>query len=571
MPVRPSPHRSILLALTLLSSCAAAQVSTSGVTSAPDSPAVVITGAPGSYLSGRFAAAEGNLPLASDMFLKGLTQDPYSSDMQVQAFISSLLAGRPEAITLARQMPSNTTAQLLLGDEDAKAGRWADAESRFSALVRQGPIQLLQPLLVAWAQQGGGRTDAALATLRPLVDGQRFRGGYALHAALIADLAGRDADATKFYKIAQTDSGGLNLQLARMLASWEVRQGHLPEAQQTYAVLQDNASDIAISVPALYSAAGNREVHNATDGMAESYLALAGALRAQESNDLALVMLRLSLDLRPDLTVARLLSADIFDAGKHTQQALGVLKPVASTDPLIAVVRLRQAVLYEKIGDHDAALKQLEDVAHANPARPEPLAMRGDILRTEKHFADAVTAYTAAIALIGTPTKGNWPLFYERGIALERSQNWPAAEADFQHALQLSPDEPYVLNYLAYSWTEKGEHLARAKQMIERAVQQRPNDGSIVDSLGWVALRQGDVPGAVKILQRAAELDPSDATVNLHLGDAYWAAGRKLEAQFQWRRSLTLSPEPEDVPKLEAKLHESEIALGNLPAAKPTP
>ena len=402
------------------------------------------------------------------------------------------------------------------------------------------------------------------------MDGQRFRGGYALHAALIADLAGREADATRLYKIAETDSGGLNLQLARMLASWDARQNRLPEAQKIFSTLQDSSSDIAISVPALYSAAGTRPVRNATDGMAEAYLALGGALRGQDSNDLALVMLRLALNLRPDLTVARLLASDILDSSKHPDAALEILKPVASDDSLISVVRLRQAGLSDRLGQSDAALKLLDDVAQKSPDSPEPLAMRGDILRGQKRFPESVAAYDSAIAKVAHPTQANWPLFYERGISLERSGDWPRAEADFQHALQLSPDEPYVLNYLGYSWTEQGKNLAQAHQMIERAVQLRPNDGEVVDSLGWVTLRQGDVRGAVTLLERAAELQPSDATVNYHLGDAYWAAGRKLEAQFQWRLALSLMPDPEDVPKLQAKLHESELALGNLPP-KATP
>ncbi len=564
-------RRSILLTLSLLSACAAADVTSSSTPMTPNAPRVMVTGAPGAFLGGRFAASEGDPSRATDLFLQGLKDDPGNPDMQLQAFLAAVMSGRPEAVGLARTQQNNMIAQLVLGNSDAKEGRWGAAEARFAALSRQGPSQLLQPLLVAWSQQGGGRTDAALATLKPFVEGQRFRGGFALHAAMIADLAGRDGEAGRLYKIAQTDSGGLNLQLARILASWEVRQNHTPVAQQIFATLQDNSGDIAIAVPAMYQAAATRPVRNATDGMAETYLALAGALRGQESNELALAMLRLALDVRPDLSVARLLSADIMDASKHPEQALAMLKPIPAGDPLAAVVRLRQAALSERTGKSDAALRLLDEVAKDNPTRPEPWAMRGDILRGERKFEDAVAAYDQAIAKVPRPTQANWPLFYERGIALERSQNWPRAEADFQRALELSPDEPYVLNYLGYSWTEQNKNLPRARQMIERAVEQRPNDGAVIDSLGWVVLRQGNVAEAVRLLQRASELQPADATVNFHLGDAYWAAGRKLEAQFQWRRSLNLSPEPDDVPRLEAKLRESEIVLGNLPPAKPMP
>ena len=90
--------------------------------------------------------------------------------------------------------------------------------------------------------------------------------------------------------------------------------------------------------------------------------------------------------------------------------------------------------------------------------------------------------------------------------------------------------------------------------MIQAAVQARPNDGAITDSLGWIQFRQGDTAAAVKTLERAVELDPEDSTINSHLGDAYSAVGRKIEAQYQWRRALTLKPTPEDAAKLQAKL-----------------
>jgi Flp pilus assembly protein TadD len=140
-------------------------------------------------------------------------------------------------------------------------------------------------------------------------------------------------------------------------------------------------------------------------------------------------------------------------------------------------------------------------------------------------------------------------------VAEERAHLWPKADADFHRALELSPDQPFVLNYLGYSYADMGHHLTEAREMIERASERRPNDGAIIDSLGWVMYRQGDSKSAVKTLERAVELEPEDSTINGHLGDAYWAAGRKVEAQYQWRRALTLNPPPDDAAKLEAKLN----------------
>ncbi len=145
-------------------------------------------------------------------------------------------------------------------------------------------------------------------------------------------------------------------------------------------------------------------------------------------------------------------------------------------------------------------------------------------------------------------------MFYFRGICYERSHQWPNAEADLKKALELYPDQPLVLNYLGYSWVDQGVHLDEGMDMIRRAVEQRPDDGYIVDSLGWAYFRTGNYDEAVKNLERAVELKPDDPTINDHLGDAYWRVGRTLEAHFQWSHAKDLNPEPEDLPKIEAKL-----------------
>jgi tetratricopeptide (TPR) repeat protein len=233
---------------------------------------------------------------------------------------------------------------------------------------------------------------------------------------------------------------------------------------------------------------------------------------------------------------------------------LRVLNEVPASDPLIAIVQLRRAALVERLGRPDEAMRDLERLARDYPDSPLPDEQRGDILRIKQRFPDAVAAYDKALARIARPKGSDWIVFYDRGVAEERSHQWPKAEADFKRALELSPDQPFVLNYLGYSWADMGRHLTEARAMIERAAERRPNDGAITDSLGWVELRQGDTKEAVRTLERATELEPEDSTINAHLGDAYWAVGRKIEAQYQWRRALTLDPTPDDAAKLEAKL-----------------
>ena len=186
--------------------------------------------------------------------------------------------------------------------------------------------------------------------------------------------------------------------------------------------------------------------------------------------------------------------------------------------------------------------------------RTDALTTLGDLFRSKKRFSESVEAYDAAIARIGSIEPRHWRLLFSRGISLERSKNWPRAEKDFLAAMELSPNEPYLLNYLGYSWVDQGIKLKRALGLIERAVELEPQSGAIVDSLGWALYRMGDYDGAVEKLERAAELEPLDPTVNDHLGDAYWRVGRRNEASFQWRRTLELDPEPDQVKIIEGKI-----------------
>jgi tetratricopeptide (TPR) repeat protein len=524
-----------------------------------------IGGAPGDFLAGRFALSQGDYATAAKYLLSAADQDPSNQELALQAFVASLDADRPEAVDLARQLPESQVGQLVLADVDAKAGRWGAAEKRFAALPRQGMTQLLQPLLVAWSQLGQNRVDAALGTLQPFIDNPRFRGLFALHGAMIADIAGRNDEAGRLYQIAATDLTEPNLRLSQILGSWQARSGQPAEAQKTLAQLPRVAPDMAIALPGLLASMNKRPVATPAEGIAEAYFTFAALLRGQDANDFALIMMHLALDLRPNFAAARVLLADILATADRPKDALQALDEVGSNDPILPVVELRRNGLLDRVGRSGEAIKDLEQMSAAYPASPLPDAQRGDILRGKSKFSEAVAAYDKAIARIQAPVATDWLVYYNRGVSEERSHQWNKADADFHTALKLSPDQPFVLNYLGYSYADMGQHLNEARQMIQTAAERRPNDGAITDSLGWVMFKDGKVQEAVKTLERAVELDPEDATINEHLGDAYFAAGRKIEAKYQWKRALTLHPSADDVPKLEAKIstgHPGPVASG---------
>jgi tetratricopeptide (TPR) repeat protein len=576
-------RRLAILPLALLAACASGVPAAEGP-GEPQAPRVAgtyrPTGAFGAYLAGRLAASEMDTATASEQFNRALAADPNNPELLQRAFLATLADGR-DASALARRVlqrdPQALVANLDVVVEDAKSGRFDRAETRLRAMPRQGAGQLLQPLLLAWAQLGRNQPDAAIATLRPLTEGVRFRGTFAVHAGLIADLAGRPAEAERFFRLALAEGGGQSLRLAEIVAGFEARHGRAEQARRLLAELSAGSDDVAMVEANLSADLSRRAVRDARDGMAEALLGLAGALRQQEASEFALLLLRLALELRPDFGPATIMLADLLENDRRYEQASAVLSSVGSSSPYAPMAQLRAAVLLDRLDRTAAALSALESLASAYPARPEPYARMGDILRARSRFPEAVRAYDRAIARLGPPERRQWTLYYARGIAHERSKDWPRAERDFLTALDLSPDQPYVLNYLGYSWVEQGKELERARRMIERAVELRPHDGHIIDSLGWVLFKLGDHRAAVRWLERAVELEPRDAVINDHLGDAYWAVGRQAEARFQWRRALNLGPEAADIPKIEAKLRDglavppAAIAVAPPPAAPGQP
>ena len=171
----------------------------------------------------------------------------------------------------------------------------------------------------------------------------------------------------------------------------------------------------------------------------------------------------------------------------------------------------------------------------------------GDVLRINNKYAEAIEYYNKAINKIDNLVSENWVLFYALGIAYEQDEQWDKAEESFLKALELSQNHYLVLNYLGYSWLKQGKNTEQAFEMIVDAYNQSPNDGHILDSMGWAFYRLGMYDNAITYMEKAAELEPANAIISNHLGDAYWFGGRKNEASFQWNHVLTMKDDTKEV------------------------
>jgi tetratricopeptide (TPR) repeat protein len=375
---------------------------------------------------------------------------------------------------------------------------------------------------------------------------------------LLYDFAGKPDPAAQYFEKALAANPQLNWRLTDAIGNFYERRGRAEQAKALYQrFIHDNAgSELALSVMA---ARGNAPaqplIRSAADGLAESLFDLASILNQAETIDLALLYDRFALVLRPKFELAQLLLADILSAQNKPEESLSVLAEIPAGSPYSWSARLRGAINLETLDRTDEAIAQLKKMAEEQPSLVGAEVELGDILRNKKRYTDAVSAYDEAIrraAAAGLPER--WSMFYDRGVALERAGQWPRAEGDLLHALDLKPEQPMVLNYLGYSWVDRGENLDRGLKMIEKAVELRPEDGYIVDSLGWAHYRLGDYEKAAEYLEKATELVPEDPTINDHLGDAYWQTGRLVEARYQWRRALQFGPQENEVKPIEAKL-----------------
>ena len=295
-------------------------------------------------------------------------------------------------------------------------------------------------------------------------------------------------------------------------------------------------------------------VTTAQEGGAEVLYGIGSALGRRGDDDPGLVYLQLALYLAPNHALALLSLAEVYEQLKKPQLAIKIYEQVPQDSPLRRNADIQIASDLDTLDRTDEAKKRLEKLIAERPNDLEAIMALGNIARTRKQYGECSKAYGRGIATITTPERSHWPVYYFRGICYEREKQWAKAEADLQMALKLYPDQPHVLNYLGYSWIDQGINLDDGMRMIKRAVEQRPEDGYIVDSLGWVYFRLGDYEEAMKQLERAVELKPDDPTINDHLGDVYWRLGRTIEAQFQWSHARDLKPEPDELAKIQEKL-----------------
>src|ERR1700738_5034317 len=517
----------------------------------------------GSYLAARHASVERDAASAAAFYRSALRTDPKNNELLGRAFISSVADGDiAEAEKLADRIltidKSNRVARLVLGVHDLKLKKYAAAQLNINQSIR-GPItDLVATLLSGWASYGAGDAKTAVANIDKLTGPEWYPLFKDLHSAMILELAGKEKDAgvrlERAYKL--DDS---MLRIADDYARWLTRNKDDAAATAIYEAFDKKLPRHPLVLEELSETRAGKKlpplVDSAQTGAAEALYGIGATLTRHGGEDLALVYLQLALYLAPNHPLALLSLADLFESGQKTAMAIKIYERMPASSPLKRNAQIQLATNLDAADRGDEAIKILKTVTTEGPKDLEAIMALGNVERGRKKFADCAQTYSLGIDILpANNDKNNWVYYYYRGICEERSKQWSKAEVDMRKALELQPEQAHVLNYLGYSWIDQGINLDEGMKMIKRAVDQRPDDGYIVDSLGWAYYRIGGYEDAVKNLERAIDLKPEDPTINAHLGDAYWRTSPTMLPKFQWAHARDLNPEPEELPKIEAKI-----------------
>jgi len=519
------------------------------------------SGAYATYLSARFAANEHDLRNAARYYAETLKRDPSNASLLELAFLYSATAGdfaaaNTYAERLVAMQPDDRSARLALAVTALQKRDYAGARRQIAQSAR-GPFSVITvSLLDAWAAAALNDRAAVDKAMQTLAAEKGAENIAAFHLGLLAEYAGNTEAAETAYRQALRTAATPRVVEAygRMLE----RAGRGEDAAALYRQHQNQGGFLPVVGPGLERIQKNvrPEPLAATpaEGFAEALFGLAASLNDSGSADVSILYLRMALQLRPNFPLGHILLGDRFDQLRKYEDAIEAYRAVAADSPYRRMAVMAAALDLARLERHDDAVVELRRLVAADPSDVEAWISMGDAYRATGKDREALEAFDRAIAALGTPAARDWRVFYARAIVKDKLKDWPAAQADLQAALKLQPNEAQLLNYMGYSWVDRGENLTEALAMLERASKLRPNDGMIMDSVGWAYFKLGRYEDAARTLGQAVLLEPGDPTINDHLGDALWKSGRRIAARYQWNHALTFGAAGEDRARIEQKI-----------------
>ena len=559
----------LLVSVALFGSCSNNVVQRSSSLPEKDIPVAEMTDGErpkmpyGAYLAGRVAHLRHDFNTASDYYIQSLQIDPDNKELISRLYLLLASKGRIDeaaeyALKAKENGDKNNFIYVILTVQRMKNGNFAEALKAAEKLKSPVYKEFINPLLSAWAYAGLNQPEQALKELEILQKEPSFVAIYHFHAGMINDYFGRNREAQQNYEaIVNNEQMEMSLRALQVITNFYVRTEQKDKALQLIGkynqekILADILHNLTEDIRETPNGKADKIITDPNIGVAEALFSIGATLRQSEGGlDTAHMFISMAIYENPDYDLAKLLMADILENREMYEDANEVYDSVAKDSPAYYTAQLKKANNLVLSGDYNAAELLLKSLALDSDSYQLYLDL-GDVLRIKNRPEESIKYYRQAIKKIGKADSRHWILYYALGISYEQNKQWDEAEKAFKKALELSQNHYLVLNYLGYSWFKQGRNIDQAFAMLVEAYNQAPNDGNINDSLGWALYNLGYYRMSIDYLEKAAELDPSNAVISDHLGDAYWFGGRKNEARFQWQHALKMKDDTGELVKAD--------------------
>ena len=515
------------------------------------------------YAAGRMADLDGASAVAAAAYADALLVLPSDGALALRAYRQAIEAGdRTIALNAARTLDLQNAlpadATLLLFTERLARRDWSGAQGMLDRLDPKVGLGFLVPVLRAWAEYGAGSGDP-LATLAVPEKDSLILSYAREHAALmlIARGAFEEGQAT-VATLATPDARGIALRLAA--AAQLARKGKKPAALDLL-----KGDDSAVRGARMLLEAGKPlggAVDQPGEGVATLLARVASDLMRDRATPAALTLARLASFSAPNDDMVRLVLAQALLANGKVDGALAALDQIKPTTIFAGALNELRIETLQQAGRDEAALTLAKAAASRPDASVNEQLLLGQSYARVKRYSEAADAYEIVIKRIegdnrtAKPGQGaaSWSLWLLYGGALDAAKDWARAKPALERAVALGPEQASALNHLGYAMLERGENLEEATKLVAKASTLRPNDPAITDSLGWAFFKRGQTAEAITILETAVASDPTISETSEHLGDAYWVAGRRVDARYTWRAALVQAGDADVIVRLNAKI-----------------
>jgi len=519
----------------------------------------------GNYLAARVAHIRQDYNHASQYYIKTIDKGVINAEILGRTYIILASQGKiDEAVkyaTIAREKgDENNFIDIIKAAYNFKQKDYPSARKNLEAINEESYKNLIAPLFNAWSYVGENNYKKANEELDKIAKADEMKTVYRLHKGLIAEYFDQPEMARVFYEeIINDKSNDVSFRALQIISNFFVRE---------------NQKDKALALIARYYGAGNLKemlsslsdkikegnskttpiVNTPEIGVSEVFLEIALLFKSIAAGyDYAQVYMAISQYFNQDNDIAKVAMADIFEERLMYEDANKYYDSIVKKSEMYYPAQIKKANNLSSEKKYDEAAKVLKKLLKDNPKNFQVLFNLGDVLRISNNQEDAIRYYNEAINSIFYESEKYWPVYYALAISYDRNNEWQKAEENLEKAIKISNRNPQVLNYLGYSWLKNGTNVDKAASLILEAYEKEPNDGVIMDSLGWVYFKTGDYDNAILYLEKASELNPQNAVISDHLGDAYWRGGRKNEAIFLWKQALRQKEDEEDLNKKKIK------------------